>query len=142
MSNGTSANGMPKESTTWLITSERLGLRPMAKMIRAGIMVMRRRKNSGICRLMNPCMTTCPLRVPTEELDSPEASRARVHVRNRSDKRRPEKGQELANPPPVTLQRFVRSPRSRTLPRQHSLNTSDHLVSSSTHEIYSGLQRR
>src|SRR5215213_3481441 len=44
--------------------------------IRAGIIVTRRRKNSGICRLMNPCMTTCPLRVPTEELDSPEASRA------------------------------------------------------------------
>jgi hypothetical protein len=152
-------------------------------------------------------MTTCPLRVPTEELDSPEASRAtpnrmagvlpssmrncskalsmsptsvspaewkraaammsmlalmvpevggednpqqqipklrpardvrrkvpRVHVRNRSDKRRPEKGQELANPSPTTLQRLVRSPRSRTLPRQHSLDSSYHLVSPSTHE--------
>jgi hypothetical protein len=42
--------------------------------------VMRRRKNSGICRLMNPCMATCPLRVPTEELENPEASRARTGV--------------------------------------------------------------
>ena len=36
MSSGTRANGMPNESTTWLMTSERLGLSPMARMIEGG----------------------------------------------------------------------------------------------------------
>src|SRR5215212_8132644 len=66
---GMRAKGMPKESTTWLITSERLGLTPMARIVSAGTMVMRRRRNSGIRRLMKPCMTTCPAIVPTEELE-------------------------------------------------------------------------
>jgi hypothetical protein len=58
----------------------------------------------------------------------------RVHVSNRSDKRGPQKGQDLANPPPVTLERLVRSPRCRTLPRKHSLYSSYYIVSPSTHE--------
>jgi hypothetical protein len=73
---GISANGIPNESTTWLITRVRDGSRPIAATTSAGTIVTRRRTNSGICRSMKPCMTTCPERVPTVELDSPDASRA------------------------------------------------------------------
>ncbi len=46
----------------------------------------------------------------------------------------PRKGRSLRIPLLLTLQRLVRSPRRRTLPRQHSLDTSYHLISPSTHE--------
>src|SRR4051812_23539535 len=57
---GTSANGMPNESTTWLITSDLVGFRPSASTISAGIIVASRRRASGTARSMKPCMTTCP----------------------------------------------------------------------------------
>ena len=47
---GDQGEGMPKESTTWLRTSERLGLRPTAKTTRAGSIVMRRLSHSGMRR--------------------------------------------------------------------------------------------
>ena len=75
MTSGISAKGIPNESTTWLITSTREGSSgsPMAITTNAGIIVTARRTNSGIRRLMNPCITTWPDNVPTVELDSPEA---------------------------------------------------------------------
>ena len=42
---GTSANGMPKDSTTWLITSARVGLAPIASTISAGAIVIARRSD-------------------------------------------------------------------------------------------------
>ncbi len=48
----------------------------MARIVGAGSIVMRRRRDSGMRRLMKPCMTSCPLMVPTEELEKPEASKA------------------------------------------------------------------
>ena len=73
---GISANGIPNESTTWLSTNVRVGLRPIAATISAGSIVTSRRTKIGICRLMNPCITTWPESVPTVELESPEASSA------------------------------------------------------------------
>ena len=47
---GTSANGMPNDSTTWLITSERVGSRPIASTISAGVIVISRRSDAaGSC---------------------------------------------------------------------------------------------
>src|SRR5215212_12191865 len=76
MTSGTSAKGMPNESTTWLSTSARLGSTPIARMISAGKSVIARLRKSGICRRMNPCMTTWPDIVPIEDEEKPEASRA------------------------------------------------------------------
>lgn len=73
---GMSAKGMPKESTTWLITNARLGLRPTAITSKAGAMVTKRRKNSGMRRFMKPCIMTWPLMVPTDELENPLISSA------------------------------------------------------------------
>ena len=42
---GTSANGMPKDSTTWLMTSARVGSSPMASTISAGAIVIARRSD-------------------------------------------------------------------------------------------------
>ena len=39
-------------------------------------MVIARRRNSGMRKLMKPCITTWPANVPTLELDRPEASSA------------------------------------------------------------------
>ena len=73
---GTSANGIPNESTTWLITSALVGFKPTPSTIRAGARVIARRRKIGIRRRMNPCMTTWPAIVPTEDEANPEASRA------------------------------------------------------------------
>lgn len=73
---GIRAKGMPKESTTWLMTRARLGFTPTARTPRAGAIVTSRRRKSGMRRLMNPCIITCPLIVPTEELEKPLASKA------------------------------------------------------------------
>src|SRR6266511_191738 len=76
MTSGTSANGMPNESTTWEMTSVREGSSPMPITTNAGIIVTIRRTNSGIRRRMNPCITTWPDSVPMVELERPEAVRA------------------------------------------------------------------
>src|SRR5215210_781025 len=55
---GTSANGMPKERTTWLMTSERDGSSPRPSTASAGAIVTSRRSASGIVRAMKPCITT------------------------------------------------------------------------------------
>src|SRR5919197_1511177 len=73
---GMSANGIPKESTTWLITSVRDGSTPIPTTMSAGSIVTRRRTATGICRRMKPCMTTWPESVPTVELERPDASSA------------------------------------------------------------------
>src|ERR1022692_483982 len=77
---GTSANGMPKESTTCEITRLPVGGSPSSSTTSAGSMVSPRRTNNGIRRRMNPCMTTWPAYVPTLEEDSPEASRATANI--------------------------------------------------------------
>ena len=58
ITSGISANGIPKERMTWLITSVRDGSSPIAITTNAGIIVTKRRTNSGIRRWMKPCMTT------------------------------------------------------------------------------------
>ena len=73
---GTSANGIPNESTTWLSTSVRDGLSPIAATRRAGSIVSSRRTKIGIRRWMKPCITTWPESVPTVALESPDASSA------------------------------------------------------------------
>ena len=61
MTSGTSASGMPKESTTWLSTSTLVGLTPMARTASAGIIVIARRQQPGGCwKLMKPAITTWP----------------------------------------------------------------------------------
>ena len=55
---GIRANGIPNDSTTWLITSVRDGSTPIAITTNAGIIVTARRTNRGIRRLTNPCITT------------------------------------------------------------------------------------
>src|SRR5436190_3939737 len=57
---GTSANGMPKERTTWEMTSVFVGSSPSASTTSAGAIVIARRRNSGMRRSMKPCITTCP----------------------------------------------------------------------------------
>ena len=57
---GTKANGMPKDSTTWLSTSASVGFIPAAMMISAGIIVSPRRTMSGMRRLTKPAITTWP----------------------------------------------------------------------------------
>ena len=57
---GTSANGMPNDSTTWLMTSALDGSTPIASTISAGVIVTARRTTSGTARAMKPCMTTWP----------------------------------------------------------------------------------
>ena len=71
---GTMAKGRPKLSTTWLITSVRVGSSPIAITISAGAVVTSLRTYTGILRLTKPCMMTCPALVPTVEDESPEAS--------------------------------------------------------------------
>ena len=48
MTSGTSANGMPNDSTTCEARAPCDGLMPMASTIRAGVMVIARRTKSGI----------------------------------------------------------------------------------------------
>ena len=76
MTSGTSANGIPNESTTCEMTSVRDGSIPIAITTNAGSIVTSRRTASGIWRLMKPCITTWPESVPTAELDRPDASSA------------------------------------------------------------------
>ena len=57
---GTSANGMPNDSTTCEITSVVAGSTPIASTTSAGAIVIARRRKSGIRRLMKPCITTWP----------------------------------------------------------------------------------
>ena len=57
---GTSAKGIPKESTTWLKTSAWVGLTCRASSARAGSMVTARRAISGTRRFTKPAITTCP----------------------------------------------------------------------------------
>ena len=47
---GTSANGMPNDSTTWLSTSASVGFTPIARTTSAGSIVTRRRRTIGIVR--------------------------------------------------------------------------------------------
>src|SRR5262249_58999528 len=47
---GINANGIPNERTTWLITSPEEALTPRAMMIRAGAIVIARRRESGMRR--------------------------------------------------------------------------------------------
>ena len=57
---GTSANGMPKDSTTCEITRLSVAGRPSPSTTSAGSMVSPRRTHSGMRRRTKPCMTTCP----------------------------------------------------------------------------------
>jgi hypothetical protein len=57
---GMSAKGMPKDSTTWEMTSAWVGSTPMASTTKAGIRVMVRRSSSGIRRRSRPSMMTAP----------------------------------------------------------------------------------
>ena len=76
ISSGTSANGMPNDSTTCDSTSAAEALTPSASTSSAGAIVIARRTKSGIWRRMKPCITTWPASVPTDDDDSPDASRA------------------------------------------------------------------
>ncbi len=58
ITSGISANGIPKERTTWLNTSVREGSTPMAITISAGSIVTARRTKRGIFQLTKPCITT------------------------------------------------------------------------------------
>jgi hypothetical protein len=71
---GISACGIPKESTTWLITSARVGSAPRATTTRAGSTVTRRRSHSGTVPCRKPRMIVWPANVATAEADRPEAS--------------------------------------------------------------------
>src|SRR6476469_7160963 len=73
---GTSAKGIPNESTTWLITSARVGSTPAIATASAGAAVIARRKKTGIWRRMKPCITTWPASVPIDEDERPDASSA------------------------------------------------------------------
>ena len=73
---GIRANGMPNESTTWLSTSAREASTPRAMIRSAGAIVIERRRNSGMRRRTNPCITTCPASVPTLDEERPDASSA------------------------------------------------------------------
>ena len=64
---GTSANGIPNDRMTWLNTSVTLGFAPTPTTTSAGASVIARRRKIGIRRWMNPCITTCPDIVPTDE---------------------------------------------------------------------------
>src|SRR6266851_2769325 len=75
MTSGIKANGIPNDSTTWLSTSARVGSSPTPITISAGAIVIARRRNNGIWRWMNPCITNWPASVPTDEEDRPEARR-------------------------------------------------------------------
>src|SRR4051794_11382535 len=99
---GTSANGIPNESTTCEITSVCVGSTPIASTMSAGVIVAARRRNSGILRAMKPCMTTWPANVPTLELDRPEASRATANA--------------SAAPPPSSCSKPVCAPTSVSTP--------------------------
>ena len=76
ITSGTSANGIPNDSTTWLSTRTSAGLIATPSTISAGVMVIARRKNTGIRRRRKPCMTTWPAIVPTDEEEMPDASSA------------------------------------------------------------------
>jgi hypothetical protein len=58
ITSGTSASGMPNESTTWLSTSASVGFIPAASTAIAGIIVIARRSMSGTRTLMKPAITT------------------------------------------------------------------------------------
>ncbi len=73
---GTSANGIPNDSTTCEITSVRPGLTPIATTTNAGAIVTSRRTVTGIRRWTKPCITTWPASVPTAEDERPEARSA------------------------------------------------------------------
>lgn len=57
---GINANGMPKESVTWLITRTRDGSTPRARTASAGTTAKLLRTYNGILRRRKPCMTTWP----------------------------------------------------------------------------------
>ena len=57
---GTSANGIPNDSTTCETTSASVASTPIASTTSAGAIVTSRRRNSGMRRWMKPCITTCP----------------------------------------------------------------------------------
>ena len=57
---GTSANGIPNDSTTWLITSDAVGSSPIASTISAGSIVTSAPHDERDRRAMKPCMTTWP----------------------------------------------------------------------------------
>src|SRR3954470_3535197 len=108
---GTSANGMPNDSTTCESTSVSVVLTPLASTISAGSMVIARRRKSGMRKLMKPCITTWPANVPTLELDSPEASSATVKA--------------SAAPPPITASMPAWAPSIVSTPvRPESWNSS------------------
>ena len=57
---GTSANGMPKERTTWLTTSDFVGVEPDREHHERRRHRHEPPDTSGIERRMKPCMTTWP----------------------------------------------------------------------------------
>ena len=57
---GTSAKGMPKESTTWEMTKVLVVSSPRPSTTSAGAMVIARRRKRAMRRSMKPCMTTWP----------------------------------------------------------------------------------
>ena len=73
---GTTANGSTSDSTTWLATSVVSVFVPSAITIRAGIMVMNRRRNTETFHCMKPSTIICPAIVPTVDEDRPDASSA------------------------------------------------------------------
>lgn len=60
-SSGTSANGRPNDSATWLSTRACVGSVTTARMARAGTADTARRTQMLLRRRRNPCMTACPL---------------------------------------------------------------------------------
>ena len=77
---GTSANGIPNDSTTWLSTSAPVGLTPTARITSAGTIVTARRTKTGIRTLMKPAITTWPANVPTLDDEAPDASSATANA--------------------------------------------------------------
>jgi len=75
-SSGTSANGTPNESMTWLNTSAADAFTPRPSTTSEGTSVIDPRTSNGIERWMKPCVTVWPAIVPTVEEESPEASSA------------------------------------------------------------------
>ena len=90
---GTSANGMPNESTTCEMTSVVDGSTPIASTTSDGAIVIARRRNRWMRRLMKPCITTWPANVPTlEELEAGREQRDRERERRAAAEQRLEAG--------------------------------------------------
>ena len=90
------------------MTSASVGSTPIAIRIKAGARVIARRRKIGIRRSMNPCITTWPAIVPTDEEANPEASRATpktIAAFSETVCRRPSKAPSMlsmpASPPPL-----------------------------------------